>query len=113
MGNLERNGRSLSADQQHRTLLAVSEAIVSHRNKRRKIQILHEMAHGFQFEFRWSKSEQHFVGYSLENDKLPPYRVRLRKPARLTPDTEPEAIRFVRGYIEFDSLRPRQRKLNA
>src|SRR5882762_7967851 len=32
MGNLERNGQSLSADQQYRTLLAVSEAIVSHRD---------------------------------------------------------------------------------
>src|ERR1700722_15355171 len=32
MGNLERNGRELAARQQYRTLLAVSEAIVSHRD---------------------------------------------------------------------------------
>src|SRR5712692_10068728 len=32
MGDLERNGQELSADQQYRTLLAVSEAIVSHRD---------------------------------------------------------------------------------
>src|SRR6202030_3925576 len=32
MGNLERNGQVLSACQQYRTLLAVSEAIVSHRD---------------------------------------------------------------------------------
>src|SRR3984893_10904315 len=32
MGNLERNGQELSACQQYRTLLAVSEAIVSHRD---------------------------------------------------------------------------------
>src|SRR5437016_11238282 len=32
MGNLERDGQELSANQQYRTLLAVSEAIVSHRD---------------------------------------------------------------------------------
>src|SRR5580704_9039833 len=32
MGNLERNGQELSACQQYRTLLAVSQAIVSHRD---------------------------------------------------------------------------------
>src|SRR5438552_13780185 len=32
MGNLERDGLDLSACQQYRTLLAVSEAIVSHRD---------------------------------------------------------------------------------
>jgi formate hydrogenlyase transcriptional activator len=32
MGNLERNGQELSVCQQYRTLLAVSEAIVSHRD---------------------------------------------------------------------------------
>jgi hypothetical protein len=32
MGDLERDGRELSARQQYRTLLAVSEAIVSHRD---------------------------------------------------------------------------------
>src|SRR6202162_3815527 len=32
MGNLERDGRELSARQHYRTLLAVSEAIVSHRD---------------------------------------------------------------------------------
>src|ERR1700731_1542848 len=32
MGNLERNGQELSACQRYRTLLAVSEAIVSHRD---------------------------------------------------------------------------------
>src|SRR3984957_4102261 len=32
MGNLERNGRELAARQQYRTLLAVSEGIVSHRD---------------------------------------------------------------------------------
>src|SRR6202030_3195850 len=32
MGNLERNGQVLSACQQYQTLLAVSEAIVSHRD---------------------------------------------------------------------------------
>src|SRR5260370_42712511 len=32
MGNLERNGQALSACQQYRTLFAVSEAIVSHRD---------------------------------------------------------------------------------
>src|SRR5207253_1678764 len=32
MGNLERNGQELSACKQYRTLLAVSEAIVSHRD---------------------------------------------------------------------------------
>src|SRR5436190_24333533 len=32
MGNLERNGQELSACRQYRTLLAVSEAIVSHRD---------------------------------------------------------------------------------
>ena len=32
MGNLERDGRELSASQRYRTLLAVSEAIVSHRD---------------------------------------------------------------------------------
>src|SRR5437879_3244669 len=32
MGNLERNGQELSAGQQYGTLLAVSEAIVSHRD---------------------------------------------------------------------------------
>src|SRR6266481_4233980 len=32
MGNLERDGQELSACQQYRTLLAVSEAIVSHRD---------------------------------------------------------------------------------
>src|ERR1700682_1299412 len=32
MGNLERNGRELSACHQYQTLLAVSEAIVSHRD---------------------------------------------------------------------------------
>src|SRR5207302_7920107 len=32
MGNLERNGQELSACQQYQTLLAVSEAIVSHRD---------------------------------------------------------------------------------
>src|SRR5436853_4752972 len=32
MGNLERGGRELSACPQYRTLLAVSEAIVSHRD---------------------------------------------------------------------------------
>src|SRR6266851_3914744 len=32
MGNLERNGQQLSACQQYQTLLAVSEAIVSHRD---------------------------------------------------------------------------------
>src|SRR5260370_1479743 len=32
MGNLERNGQVLSMCQQYRTLLAVSEAIVSHRD---------------------------------------------------------------------------------
>src|SRR5258708_21748711 len=32
MGNLERDGRELSVHQQYRTLLAVSEAIVSHRD---------------------------------------------------------------------------------
>ena len=32
MGDLERDGRELSAGQQYRTLLAVSEAIVSHRD---------------------------------------------------------------------------------
>ena len=32
MGNVERNGQELSACQQYQTLLAVSEAIVSHRD---------------------------------------------------------------------------------
>src|SRR5690348_11251596 len=32
MGNLERNGQEFSVCQQYRTLLAVSEAIVSHRD---------------------------------------------------------------------------------
>src|SRR6266566_8623574 len=32
MGNLERNGQALSACQRYQTLLAVSEAIVSHRD---------------------------------------------------------------------------------
>src|ERR1700681_2526273 len=32
MGDVERDGRALSARQQYRTLLAVSEAIVSHRD---------------------------------------------------------------------------------
>ena len=32
MGDLERDGQALSADPQYRTLLAVSEAIVSHRD---------------------------------------------------------------------------------
>src|SRR5438105_9045047 len=32
MGNLERNGQALSACQQYQTLLAVSEAIVAHRD---------------------------------------------------------------------------------
>src|SRR6266478_1337173 len=32
MGNLERNGQEFSACQQYQTLLAVSEAIVSHRD---------------------------------------------------------------------------------
>src|SRR6266540_1479376 len=41
MGDLERNGRELSAGQQYRTLLAVSEAIVSHRDLQ---ALFHELA---------------------------------------------------------------------
>src|SRR6266404_848568 len=41
MGNLERNGQELSACQQYQTLLAVSEAIVSHRDS---ATLFHELA---------------------------------------------------------------------
>src|SRR5438067_13338711 len=41
MGDLERDGQALSACQQYRTLLAVSEAIVSHRDL---ATLFHELA---------------------------------------------------------------------
>jgi hypothetical protein len=41
MGNLERNGQVLSACEQYQTLLAVSEAIVSHRDL---VTLFHDLA---------------------------------------------------------------------
>src|SRR6266403_1771086 len=41
MGNLERDGQELSACRQYQTLLAVSEAIVSHRDS---ATLFHELA---------------------------------------------------------------------
>jgi hypothetical protein len=78
MGDLERDGRELSARQQYETLLAVSEAIVAHRDLG---ALFHELAGRLHLVARFD-----FLGLVLLDATSDTSRVHILETSGLRPD---------------------------